>query len=378
MITPRHICHVTTAHPWFDARIFERLCVGLRARGYRVTLVAPVDEPREERGISIVPTGLRGKFSRLVGVPGLLRRLAALDADIYHFHDPELLPWMALFCRLRPGTRVVYDVHEFYPESVVGSNYFGWRPISRLAGAVFNLVEPALGRRLDGVVGVTPPITRRFAGGRARVATVRNVLPLDVLTQALDPVELPSPRTLVLGGIMDRDRLMPELLAAIASLTPRWPDLALLGFGDYHWDPYGREIDALVRGLGLESRVTFRPRVPWATLQAHLVGSVAGLVLLRDERRYHWSLPNRLFEFMAHGVPVVAMDYPLIGEVVREADCGLLLKEGSAAAIAAALDRLLADPAHAGAMGARGRDAVRTRHNWAVDLARVDALYAEL
>ncbi|HWO89568.1 MAG TPA: glycosyltransferase, partial [Gemmatimonadales bacterium] len=138
----RRICHVTTVHPWQDTRIFERMCVGLARRGYDVTLVAPVRRPRSVACVRLVPTGLRTKVGRLFGAPALLRRLAALRADVYHFHDPELLPWMAWFRRAHPLIRVVYDVHEYYAETVVDSNYFGWRPLSRAAGTAFGYLEP--------------------------------------------------------------------------------------------------------------------------------------------------------------------------------------------------------------------------------------------
>jgi glycosyltransferase involved in cell wall biosynthesis len=376
MISKRHVCHVSTAHFWSDSRIFERMCAPLAAAGYRVTLVAPIDAPRTERGVEVVPTGLSGKAERFFGVPGLLRRLAALDADIYHFHDPELLPWMALFRALRRGRRVVYDVHEYYADSVIDSNYFGWRPISRLAGAVFDVVEPALGRRLDGVVGVTPPITARFSGGPAHTVTARNVISLAALPAQLEPVELPSAQTIVLGGIMDGNRLMPELVDALALLAPRWPGLSLLGVGDPHAETYGADMLARARRCGIEGRLEYRPRLPWRLLQAHLARSVVGLVLYNDCANNRVALPNRLFDFMAHGVPVIATDFPLVRDVVAQADCGLLLADGRPESIADAIESLLADPARAAALGENGRRAVRTRHNWDIDFALIRDLYA--
>src|SRR5690349_18464500 len=104
------------------------MCQGLAARGHDVLLVAPVDAETERDGVRIIPTGLRGKVQRFLGAPKLLRLLADLEADVYHFHDPELLPWMVWLGRKGQGRRVVYDVHEYYPESVYTSNYFGWAP----------------------------------------------------------------------------------------------------------------------------------------------------------------------------------------------------------------------------------------------------------
>jgi glycosyltransferase involved in cell wall biosynthesis len=372
-----HICHLTTVHPWSDTRIFERMCAGLAERGYRVTLVAPVDARFRERGVEVVPSGLRGKVTRVIGGGGLLRRLVGINAEIYHFHDPELLPWMALF-RRRAGVRVVYDVHEYYPESVVDSNYFQWRPLSRMAGIAFGVAEPRLARTLDAVIGVTPPITDRFTGGRAHTLTVANYPVLADDEPLPSPVDLPSPRTLVVGGVIDRNRLGDEMIDALALLAPRWKDLHLLSIGDLLTDPYGRELRARARARGVDDRVTFRSRLPWRELQAYVAGSAVGLVLLADRQTYRWSLPNRLFEFMAQGVPVVATGFPLVAEVVRSSGCGVVLERSGPDAIAAAIERLLCDPEAARAMGARGTAAVRDRYHWSAELDKLSRLYDEL
>src|SRR6185312_9130867 len=101
-----------------------------------------------------------------------------------------------------------------------------------------------------------------------------------------------------------------------------------------------------------------RPRVPWATLQAYLARSAVGLVLYRDRRNNHFGLPNRLFEFMGQGVPIVASNYSLVGEVVTEARCGVLLEDDRPATLAAGIEGLLRDPAEARRMGERGRAAL--------------------
>jgi glycosyltransferase involved in cell wall biosynthesis len=378
MPAPLRICHITTVHPWSDTRIFERMCVSLAARGHDVTLVAPVEGDRLEQGVRIIPTRLNGKLKRLVAVPGLLRRLAALRAHIYHFHDPELLPWMAAFRGAGGARRVVYDVHEYYAETVVDSNYFRWRPASLAAGVVFGRAEPWLARRLDAVVGVTEPIAQRFRGGPVRVAVIRNMVPLERVPRPLEPVALPSSRTVVLAGVMDRNRLMQELLQALAAVVSDWPDLHFLGIGDLLTDPYGDELRRLAQQLGIGDRIAFAPRQPWGRLQSYLAQSVAGMVLLADRINFRWSLPTRLFEFMLHGVPVIASDVPLVREVVESCGCGILLDSARPEAIAAALRRLLADPAEARRLGERGRQAVLARYNWEAEMDRLEALYRAL
>ena len=124
-------------------------------------------------------------------------------------------------------------------------------------------LQPALGRRLDAVVGVTDPITERFAGGRARLLTVRNLPSLDFLGAVPALVKLPSHQTLVIGGVMDRNRLASEVVDALALLAPRWADLQLLLIGDLADDPYGAELRSRAEGKNVGVRLTFRPRMSW-------------------------------------------------------------------------------------------------------------------
>jgi glycosyltransferase involved in cell wall biosynthesis len=177
---------------------------------------------------------------------------------------------------------------------------------------------------------------------------------------------------------MDRNRLMQELLQALAAVVSDWPDLHFLGIGDLLTDPYGDELRRLAQQLGIGDRIAFAPRQPWGRLQSYLAQSVAGMVLLADRINFRWSLPTRLFEFMLHGVPVIASDVPLVREVVESCGCGILLDSARPEAIAAALRRLLADPAEARRLGERGRQAVLARYNWEAEMDRLEALYRAL
>src|SRR5262249_54014548 len=129
---PLHICHVTTVHPWNDVRVFQRMCAPLAHAGFRVTLVAPVHEETTVEGVHLVPTHLCGKLARLRGGASILRKLRAIRADLYHFHDPELLPWMFLYQKSTPSAAVIYDVHEYCPETLVHFNFFGWPILNQM------------------------------------------------------------------------------------------------------------------------------------------------------------------------------------------------------------------------------------------------------
>ena len=121
------ICHLTTVHPAKDARIYYRMCVGLAAKQIATTLIAP--EPFKDEGLLHASRWNRrlGHASRPRRVGIALRAALAENADLYHFHDPELIPMALTLKAIRPSSAVVYDVHEDYP-SMMQHKY--WLPES--------------------------------------------------------------------------------------------------------------------------------------------------------------------------------------------------------------------------------------------------------
>ena len=110
------VCQLTNVHSPLDQRIYYKEAFSLAAAGYEVCVAGPGPSDMEgvRGGVRVVtvPRG-RGVSGRLVNALALFRKAASMRADIYHFHDPELLP-LGLLLRLTGG-KVIYDCHEHFP-----------------------------------------------------------------------------------------------------------------------------------------------------------------------------------------------------------------------------------------------------------------------
>jgi glycosyltransferase involved in cell wall biosynthesis len=119
----------------------------------------------------------------------------------------------------------------------------------------------------------------------------------------------------------------------------------------------GKEKPALLARaakLGLHN-MTFLPSVPKRQMPQVLAAADAGIAILKPIEAYKTTYPNKVFDYMAAGRPVVLAIDGVIREVVEAAGCGEFVKPGDPQALADAVRRLAADPDHARSMGLAGR-----------------------
>jgi glycosyltransferase involved in cell wall biosynthesis len=358
------ILHLTTLHPPQDVRITHKECRSLAGAGHEVSLAAPVEEPVTIEGIPVVPIGTTEVRT---GLLNLARRLSAAwraarssDPDVYHLHDPELIP-LGLALSLR-GATVVYDAHEDVPLDLLTLGDPDGR--ARLHARAWKLLQGLAGRRFAAVVAATPGIAESFPSEKTVV--VRNFPLAEELDAFAGPPLRERERAVVYLGRISEDRGIRTMLRA-AELA----DATLVLAGPVREDL----LDAL-RGSPEWGRVDYRGVLSRSEVAAQLRRVRVGLVLLEPRKAYLESLPVKLFEYFAAGLPVVASDFPLWRELV--ADCGVLVDPSNAEDVAAALRRLLDEPDEARALGERGRAAVRERYKWERESAALLGLYDRL
>ncbi len=362
---PIRVAHLTSTHEAFDTRIFWKECRTLALAGYDVTLVAPhdVDVSRDGVRIAAVPRpGGRGERATRTAWR-VFRAGWRSRAHVIHVHDPELLPWALLMKLL--GRRVIYDAHENLPKDIRSKHYLPG-PLRALVAAVVDLLERAACTCLDGVVTVTPGIASRFPPGRTIV--LRN-FPLLAEFAAATPGDYAARRPVVLylGGL-NEIRGVREMVRAIGRVKDSLgAELWLVG----RFDPPGLE-----HQLAAEPGWSRTRWLGWRTREQvalALAASRVGLLVLHPVPNHLDSLPIKLFEYMAAGLPVVASRFPAWERIVNGA--GAFVDPLDAGAIAAEIERLLENPEDAARMGEKGRAAVEQELHWEREAAGLIALY---
>lgn len=367
------ICHLTTVHDWNDVRIFVKMCRSARTDGFRVHLVAPVtfsNPVADTDGVTVHP--LRKYRSRLLraslGTLRAVRKALAIDAAAFHVHDPELLPaiWaLRLFLR-----RVVFDFHEEFSAQVRTKPYLGrWSRV--IASRLARCWELLLCLGASKLVTATPRIRERLPIRRQAAVVVCNY---PSLTEFAAPTRTPfdrrPPVAYYVGGITEI-RGCFEMVEAARILTSAYTGVAIRIAGPFDSADLERRVRQASHGLDVE----VLGRRNRDQVKGDLEHTRVGLVIFKPGPNHWYSLPNKLFEYMAAGIPVVASDFPLWNDIVTRGHCGITVDPTDPKQIAAAIKRLVEDTDLAQSMGTGGRQAVEATYHWGHAWNRLRRLY---
>jgi len=373
---PVHVCIVTTAHPIDDVRVNNKIAHAFRTAGFRVTWVGPghafFDKANYNRdGIEFVlAPPLKSRFDRLSS-RFRVRRLAMTiqDVDVYYSPDPDSAPISVELAR-RNGAKSVFDIHEIYHGANLDKWLFGWsgKPVrefvrSRIARTC---------RNADLVMGVSDAVLDPVFPDRSRRLVVRSCAPSWFADGPLADVCGPGrSRLRLMHGKGHLSYGTGKVLEALKLVKSRGacPSAVIMAAGDPAHDPTIQALVPIAEGLGVLEELDFRRGVPLQEMPEVLRSCDVGLISYGRGLGVD-ILPNRLFEYLALGLPVIAPAYAVeIAKIIGVEKCGLLVDFEDPAAIADAILQLQSDPTLCRDMGRRGKEGFLARHNWEVEVA---------
>jgi glycosyltransferase involved in cell wall biosynthesis len=371
------LLHKSVEH---DARV-RREAKALREGGHDVVVVhlpRPGQETRgaAAEGYAIRSAASRGPSSRLPGparrafAAARIARVARSErADAVHAHDAAMLAPGSAAARTGEAM-LVYDSHELATEVPYRS-----RAWAALVAAVERRYVP----RCDAVITVSDGIAERLQrryGLPERPTVVRNLPdlppPRDAGIEDLRTTLGSDAAPLILHqGAVAADRGSETLVRSMRHVDGA--HLLFLGAEG----PYVDGLRRLSTELALESRVHFQPPVPLGDLLSYSSQADVGVTLLEDTCENHrLALPNKAFEYIAAGIPVVASDLPELSRLIERYGVGWSADPADPVAVADALRQAIA---------ARGDEELRGRLiraaeelSWRRERARLLELYERL
>lgn len=360
-----------------DPRV-EKEALALSEAGYAVSLLgwdrtAHLPNPDRVGSLDCHRIPLAARYaSGIRNFPALLRWQAALfrwllshrrEFDLIHACDFDtVLPASA--CRWLFGKKVVYDIFDFYADHLRATP--GW------VKNIIRQVDRAVINRVDAVILVDDARRDQIAGTHPhRLEIIYNTPDPDTLKE-IDPIpSRPANSSLHLAyiGLLQTERGLLEMLNVLAR-HPEWT-LDLAGFG-------GDEEILRARASKLKN-VRFHGRVSYP--QALSLSQAADVLFATYDPiipNHRYSSPNKIFEAMLLGKPVIVAQDTNMDRIVTAADCGLVVPYGDETVLETALQLLDKDPAHRLKLGENARRAYDNHYSWGEMKRRLLTLYQEL
>lgn len=363
------IAHLTSVHSRNDTRIFIKQCKTIFNKGYDVTLV--VADGRSDQlidGIQIIDVGSsNGRVNRVFNTTRMvLQKAIELDSDIYHLHDPELLPIGLKLKQL--GKKIIFDSHEDVPKQLLTKPYAS-PLLLKMMSVIISIYERKTCSKFDGIIGATPYIRDKFLLINKNTIDINNFPVIGELESAI-PWREKRVEACYIGGI-SIIRGIREIVQACEFLDS---SVRINLAGQFSEQSVETEVKKYA-GWSHINELGFLDRNEVREL---LRQSLVGLVTLHPTINYLNSLPVKMFEYMSSGIPVIASNFPLWREIIEGNDCGLCVDPLDPQIISKAIEYIIKNPERAYQMGLNGKRAVIDKYNWGNEEEKLNRFYRSL
>lgn len=375
------VIHVAAYHPAQDVRVFHKECRSLARAGYDVHLMIPQPPAEEIDGVTFHPIE-PPKYSHLSywfwTIGGALyriyRQVKALDGDLYHFHEAELI-YVGLLLKLN-GKKVIFDSHEDYPRQAL---YLDDKRLQRKIFArfmCFYLTILIFLARLtfDGFVATSPAIAKRYP--KQKTVHAYNFARLEEFSidnLSISPYQDRPNHVIFVGGINDF-RGIRETVRAMSYLPDHFQAKFVL-IGSFSTSNIQKNIE---NQPGWE-RVEFLGWQDRDSIAEHLAKARIGIVPFLYHPHHKVAIPNKLFEYMGGGLPVISSDFKHWQQVLGHyGDVPVWVNPHQPQEIATAIRYLLENPKEAERRAVLGREAIEKCCNWEQEVDKLVGLYRVL
>ena len=366
------VCHISTVHSLSDNRIFHKECKSLVAAGFNVSLVITHNKHETIDGVKIIPLKEhKGRLARMtLGTLQALRLALKQKADIYHYHDPELM-LAGFILRWFFFKKVVFDIHESIRRQIL---YKGWipKPLRPILSFVYRIMEKVLtvGQRLIIVIG-------HYADDYGHKACVIHNYPR-LTNEFAQAVSKADPPLLIYVGDVSEIRGATTYIDMAAVLKKEGYRFQLKIIGHYYDQDYLDFLNEKIAQNGLSECVNLAGKMDNPQAMEQVAKASIGLCLLHPVPNYKVSLSTKILEYMMFGVPVVCSDFECWRRYVADEGSGMMVDPLDLTQVVKACKAILDDPEKAAQMGRAGRLAILHKYNWDSEFQKLLTCYQSM
>lgn len=354
----KRVVHMTTVHHPYDPRIYHKECMSLANAGFDVMLIAQRAESEVDEKKPIKHLPLKNYTSRLKrmlsGTREAYKKAKSLNADVYHFHDPELLPvaWLLK----KKNNIVIYDIHEDYVTSILQKDYLS-RPIKKMIAAAYKYMEKFFTRHFQ-LCLAEKYYKEMYPDGEL----ILNYPTVNEKFMKHDRGSSPQEDKLLYTGNVSHVR--GALFHAKIPLIDKQTEVHFVGkcpsdLAKEMEEVAGAERDRLqIEGI---DRFIEKEVIEERYLERNWL---AGIALFPPTEHYMKKELTKFFEYMNAGLPVICSDFPVWKKFIETYECGIAVDPNNDEEIKRAIQFLRSNPEQAKQMGENGKRAVQKHLNW--------------
>lgn len=368
----KKICHITSAHPPEDGRIFRRACISSALAGYETYLVEPGDT-YDKSGVHIIGIGKPDKNGRLYRMTAFAKRAyefaQKIDADIYQIHDPELLPYAKII--KKAGKAVVFDAHENYAEQFRHKPYLP-KPLAWALSKWFSHYSRNIYSIIDAITYPGNEDYQSVYEGLCKRVVATDNLPwlYEFYDKYDDKAEKEAKSACYIGGL-DEGRGIEQIIKASYKANCK-----LYLAGTFHSHSFKERIQYLEE----YACVDYLGQIDRNSILELLKKVDVGMCTLLNVGQYYemQNLPTKIYEYMSMGIPVIMNDSSYNTELNEKLEFGVCVDPLDVDEIAKLLRELCDNEKERIRLGSNGREAIKNRYCWDIEQKKLIALYDDI
>lgn len=352
------ICMLTSSHSVFDNRIYYKEILSLKKKYNEIYIVAPGDKDFvTDDGITVRCFKKRSSWhDRFRPMKDMTRIGLEINADVYHAHEPDSFQ-VALRIKDKLRCKAIYDSHEYHPEAF--SEHFKY--FKGLFRNIIYFYERNIAKKADYIITVNELLINKFSKYNKNTALIPNypVIGKGELKKEYEE----KPTFIYVGGIRE-DRGILKILEAIELVRS---ECKYLFVGRIEDQAFFKGVQAFIEERLKGVDITFTGNIPHVEVFEYLKRADAGFVLLQPTNwRYMNAEPIKLFEYMISETAVIASDFPIMKNIIDEADCGYTISPDDVEIIAKVIEMISDNRENTREIAKNGLQKVKSRFNWSI------------
>jgi glycosyltransferase involved in cell wall biosynthesis len=365
------VVYLCAKHPPYDARIFYKISITLSNNGLDIININPNAKESIKNRIKILGFKQKeGFIGRLFSLYKLYKIGKNINADVLIAPEPDSLLVAYYIKKKQKDVKIIFDSHEHYYNQF--NSYFNNKYINNLLNKLIDIdrIINYLIKKIYGVIVVTDKMRKKYKKINTNTYLIPNTNNfISSGRYLLNKSNLfDSKKYFIYVGTIYYPEVILDAAKILKINNENISILVLGGFFGKKNNNYNKKIkyfkDKIFQG-NLQEYITFIEWVPYYMVQEYIMDSLGGLILMSPKSRNSDNvLPNKLFDYMASGIPIITFDYPEVSKIVQEEKCGIVVKENNARSLVNAMLIIVKNKSKKEIMGKNSYLAMKNKYDW--------------